>query len=77
MPAKLIVRVYPNDRIEVKVEGLTDRDSPRPKREKLCEKVTRRLEQDLGIVTHREYEDDGTVESPIGMEQPDRVELGE
>lgn len=76
MPAKLIVRVHPDDRIEVKVEGLTDRDTSRPKREKLCEKVTRRLEQDLGTVTQREYTDHGIAGNLIELSEEDNVNLG-
>ena len=76
MPARLIVRVHPDDRIEVKVEGLTERDASRPKREKLCEKVTKRLEKDLGTVTNREYADDETVENLIELSEEGRVDLG-
>lgn len=75
MPAKLIVRVHPDDRVEVRVEGLTERDMSRPKREKLCEKITRRLEQDLGIVTKREYADEGTAENLIELSEQDRMKL--
>ncbi len=58
MPAKLIIRVRPDDRVEVEVKGLAKQDSPKPPGRKLCEKLTRRLEKDLGIVEHRQYADD-------------------
>lgn len=76
MPAKLIVRIHPDDRVEVKVEGMTDRDKSRPKRSKLCEKVTKQLEQDLGFVTSREYAAEGIVQSAIELSDKERVKLG-
>jgi hypothetical protein len=56
MGAKLIVRVYPDDRVEVKVEGLGQEDAAKPRGRKLCEKITKRLEADLGVTTDRTYE---------------------
>jgi len=54
---QMIIRVYPNDRVEVKVEGLTESDRPKPKGAKLCDKITSRLEQDLGVVVQRQYDE--------------------
>ncbi|MBI2299004.1 MAG: hypothetical protein HYU66_08695 [Armatimonadetes bacterium] len=56
MPGRLIVRVTPDQRVEVQVEGLAAPDAPRARGEKLCELVTRRLEQALGAVESRDYE---------------------
>jgi len=58
MLAKLIVRIHPDDRIEVKVEGMARQDASRPEGQKLCEKVTKRLIDDLGTVVDHKYEDD-------------------
>lgn len=71
MTARLVVRVRPDDRVEVHVEGMTARDSARPKGQKLCEKVTRRLEHDLGTVVGREYDDDGlqTLDSSVSEQE--------
>ena len=74
MAAKLIIRVSPNDRIEVKVEGLTELDRSKPKGEKLCEKVTRRLEEDLGIVEQRVYE--GESQEAIELIQDQGLKIG-
>lgn len=57
MKRQMIIRVFPDDRVEVKVEGLTESDGSRPKGAKLCDKITRRLEQDLGVVVQRQYEE--------------------
>ena len=75
MPAKLIIKVHSDERVEVKVEGLTVKDQDRPKEQKLCKKVTQRLEQDLGEVTQCVYADDG---NPIAVEltHSDHLELG-
>ncbi len=75
MPAKLIVKVHPDERVEVKVEGLTATDQHRPKEEKLCKKVTRRLEQDLGEVTRCVYYDDGNA-TDVELTNTDHLELG-
>lgn len=75
MPAKLIVRVYPDDRVEVKVEGLTTRDHGRPPEKKLCMKVTERLERDLGDVTQCVYYDDRD-ETDVELTNPDQQEVG-
>ena len=74
MSAKLIIRVSPEDRIEVRVEGLTELDKPKPQGEKLCEKITERLEQDLGWVEQREYLGDNRQE--IRLVEEDRLLLG-
>lgn len=76
MPAKLIVRVLADDRVEVSVDGLTAKDTSRPPRQKLCERVTARLERDLGAVTQRTYrgEADG-ADAPITTS--DSIELKE
>jgi len=76
MPAKLIVRVRPDDRVEVKVEGLTERDMSRQKPEKLCKKLTKRLERDLGSVTRCEYEGYGPADDTIVLPNPEDLELG-
>jgi hypothetical protein len=68
--AKMIIRVHPDDRVDVRVEGLTEQDRAKPPGKKLCERVTRRLEQDLGLVSRREY--DGT-----GQEQSVEIERDE
>lgn len=57
MKRQMIIHVYPDDRVEIKVEGLTESDSAKPKGTKLCDKITRRLEQDMGLVVHRHYEE--------------------
>lgn len=49
MKQQMIIRVHPDDRVEVKVEGLTETDSAKPKGSKLCDKITRGLERDLGL----------------------------
>ena len=76
MPARLIVRVHPDERVEVEVEGLTVKDQDRSKEKKLCKKVTRRLEQDLGEVTQCVYSDDGSA-TDVGLTNPDQLELGD
>ena len=76
MQVKMIVRVHPDDRVEVKVEGLTERDMSLPKPQKLCKKITRRLEQDLGGVTKCEYADDWTAGNLIELSEEDDLELG-
>ena len=58
MAAKLVIRVYPDDRVQVEVEGLDDPRKDAPPGEKLCEKLTRKLEDDLGQVLERTYEQD-------------------
>ena len=75
MAARLIVRVHPDERVEVRVEGLTARDQNRPKEQKLCKKVTRRLEEDLGEVTQCTYSHDF---DDVGVElnDTDLLELG-
>ena len=76
MTAKLIVRIHPDDRVEVKVEGLSNGDRSRPKGKKLCDKVTKKLESDLGLVLARQYEDEGEQEQEIEFTQEKRLELG-
>lgn len=75
MPAKLIVRVYPDERVEVRVEGLTDRDQGHPPEKKICKKVTERLERDLGSVIQRVYCDEGDTGN-IEIVNSDQVKLG-
>jgi len=74
MPAKLIIRVYPDDRVHVKVEGFAGTDESKPNGEKLCEKVTRRLERDLGTVEHREYE--AAPEQAMQQLSDEEIKLG-
>jgi hypothetical protein len=57
MKRQMIIHVHPDDRVEVKVEGLTEVDNPKPAGKKLCDKITHGLEQDLGLVIHRRYEE--------------------
>ena len=54
MAAKLIIHLLPDDRVHVTVEGMTEVNRPKPKGKKLCEKITKRIEQDLGAVETRE-----------------------
>lgn len=75
MPAKLVIKVYPDERVEVRVEGLTAKDQDRPAEKKLCKQVTRSLERDLGEVTQCVYCDDdrgGNVE----LTNSDQLGLG-
>ena len=53
MAAKLIIRVHPDDRVDVKVEGLTAVDLAKPPEKRLCRRVSERLEKDLGVVQQR------------------------
>jgi hypothetical protein len=76
MSAKLIIRVHLDDRVEVKVEGLSGFDRSKPKGQKVCDKITRKLEHDLGIVSQRRYHDDSVEEQPIELSQDDDVKLG-
>ena len=55
MGAKLVIRVSPDERVQVKIEGMDELDREKPKGAKLCERVTRRLEKDLGLVDDRTY----------------------
>ncbi len=75
MGAKLIIRVTPDDNVEVKVEGLTEPDRPKPKGQKLCEKVTRVIEQDLGVVDGRDYAEDAVGD--FGVLDEEQLRLGE
>jgi len=75
MAAKLVIRMTPDDRVHVSVEGLTEVDRPKPKGDKLCEKITRRIEQDLGVVETRNYPDD--AQQAIRLEDEDALRLGE
>lgn len=75
MPARLIVRVYPDERVEVKVEGLTAVDRERPPEKKLCKKVTERLIRDLGGLTQCVYYSD-RGEADVELTSPDTLELG-
>jgi len=75
MAAKLIIRMSPDDRVHVAVEGLTEVDRPRPKGEKLCERITNRIEQDLGVVETRDYPDDS--QQAIRLDDEDALRLGE
>jgi hypothetical protein len=75
MTVKLIVRVHPDDRVEVKVEGLTARDQAQPPEKKLCKKVTERLVRDLGDVTQCVYSG-GDDSSEMEITNPDQIELG-
>lgn len=73
MKAKLIIRVTPDDRVQVRVEGMTEGDRPRPKGAKLCERVTRKLEADIGQVLSRRY-DEGTLgEAVVTISGEDRL----
>jgi hypothetical protein len=74
MAAKLIIRMTPDDRVHVSVEGLTEVDRPKPKGEKLCEKITKRIEQDLGAVETRNYPDD--AQQAIRLDEEDALRLG-
>ena len=75
MARKIIIRISPDDQVHVMVEGLTETDRPRPKGKKLCEKITKRIEKDLGLTAKREYPDDG--EYPIQLNEEDVLRLGE
>ena len=75
MEAKLIVRVYPDERVEVKVEGLTVRDRERPPEKKLCKKITERLVHDLGDLKQCVYCDAGD-KAEIEITNPDQIDLG-
>lgn len=75
MGAKLIIRVTADDKVEVKVEGLTDADRSKPKGSKLCEKITEKLVQDLGSIERRDYDDDAAGD--FGVVDGDRLWLGE
>ena len=75
MAAKLVVRVHPDEHVEVKVEGLTARDQPRTGEQKLCKKVTRRLEEDLGTVTQCVYSRDFD-DTAVELTNQDKLELG-
>ncbi|HUW55167.1 MAG TPA: hypothetical protein VMZ92_00885 [Planctomycetota bacterium] len=56
MSARIVIRVHPDERVEVKVEGLKESQASAPPGARLCEKLTRRLEKDLGQVVDRTYE---------------------
>lgn len=75
MAVKLIIRVTPDERVHVAVEGLTEPDRPKPKGRKLCERMTRRLEQDLGAVESRDYR--GEPMQAIEVDQATEQRLGE
>jgi hypothetical protein len=74
MSVKLLVKVHTDERVEVKVEGLITKDQYRPKDQKLCKKITRRLELDLGEVTQCIYLDDGNA-SDFDLINPDHLKL--
>lgn len=73
MGAKLIVRVKRDDHVEVRVEGLTEIDRPKPQGKKLCNTITKRLERDLGIVERRDYADDPV--QIVGFVEQDRLQI--
>lgn len=75
MPTQLIIKVHPDDRVEVKVEGLTVRDHDRPKETKLCKQITRRLEHDLGEVMQCVYYDDRQV-TDVEITDTNHLQLG-
>lgn len=58
MAAKLVIKVHPDDRVEVKVEGVNEPAAGAAPGRKLCERLTRQLEEDLGIVAERRYQQD-------------------
>lgn len=72
--AKLIIKVLPDQRVEVNVEGLGEKDRPKARGEKVCEQITRRLEQELGSVERREYEGDKQQLNTVA--EDDAVRLG-
>ena len=74
MAAKLIIHVFPDDRVQVKVEGLPATDAVKPQAERVCRKVTRRLEEDLGLVEHRDHE--GDAKTDIQASEQDGLSLG-
>lgn len=74
MAAELIIRVHADDRVEVKVKGVAEQDSGKPVEKKLCRRITKRLEDDLGIVKHREYEREPQQE--VDLTQDDDLTLG-
>ena len=74
MSAKIVIRVRPNDSIEVKVEGLTEPKDDVPPGKKLCERVTRRLERDLGQVVQRRYENPDVQDSEIEVHESEQQE---
>lgn len=76
MPVKLIVRVSPDDRVFVTVEGLTERDRGLPSETKLCKKITSQLEEDLGSVARREFADDPNA-SDLLVSKRDHLKLGD
>ena len=41
-----------------------------------AEKLTKRLEEDLGIVSHREYPEDASAGNVIELSEEGRVDLG-
>ena len=74
MSAKIVIRVRPNDSIEVKVDGLNEPAGDVPPGKKLCEKVTRRLELDLGQVVQRTYEKPDVQDSEIEVHESEQQE---
>jgi hypothetical protein len=73
--ARMIIRVHPDDRVDVRVEGLDEADRAKPQGKKLCDKVTKTLENDLGIVTERRYSG-GEQEQAAELSADERLELG-
>lgn len=55
MSAKIIIRIDPSDRVEVEVKGLSEPSRSAGPGRRLCERLTHRLEQDLGQITSRTY----------------------
>ena len=69
MGAKIVIRVRPDDRVEVRVEGLEEPRRDTPPGEKICEKITRRIERDLGAVVERTYDDEGVQDVAIETDE--------
>lgn len=79
MGAKLVIRVHPNDRIEVKVEGVVEPQAAASppqaqKRKKRCEKLTRQLESDLGEVCQRIYDDEDAQDTSVLHDRIDETQ---
>ena len=77
MTARLIVRVHPDDHVEVRVEGLSTADGNRPPGEKLCTKVTARLERDLGEVVERVFTGSNGDDTDLEITDQKHLKLGD
>lgn len=74
MSAKIIIRIDPSDRVEVEVKGLSEPSQSMGSGKRLCERLTHRLEQDLGQITNRTYHEgqqDSGIEFYQGRQQAD------